>query len=60
MDETEDQDLTDEPVEKYTPEKWKCPNCGAKVTTHVPIKGAPVCNSKTKHTTKSIDMVKAK
>ena len=53
----EEQD-TEPKQEKRKPEKWKCPECGERVTTHVPLLEDPVCRSKTKHVTRGVQMVK--
>ncbi len=49
----------DEPAPRVT-HRWQCPDCENGITLHVRVKHAPVCNNKTVHSRRHIEMKRNK
>ncbi|MEY4400253.1 MAG: hypothetical protein RL072_118 [Actinomycetota bacterium] len=44
-----------EPAPRLT-QRWQCPECDNRVTLHVRVQHAPICNNKARHSRRHIDM----
>ena len=51
--------MSDEEIVKPKPSKWKCPECGQKVTLYVEPSAPPSCANPASHPKKIVNMVKA-
>lgn len=49
----------EEEIVKPKPNKWKCPECGQKVTFYVEPSDTPTCANPTSHPKKIVKMVKS-
>lgn len=59
MNENEENEATEPEIKERKPKRsdvYKCPRCGSKVTVHVKLFDAPVCQNAKSHATTAIAM----